>query len=168
MTHCNTLQHTATHCNTLQNTATHCNTCHSKYVGIFALGSVQTHHCCPARSDCDKLRNTMQHNETHSKTLQHMSQQVRGHFSASEQTRHCCPARSDCSKLRNTLQHTATHCNTLQHMSQQVCGQFLVHEGRQSIDTQRKADKARDYLQRASVAALFAFVCRVVVRIGCL
>jgi len=26
MTHCNTLQHTATHCNTLQHTATHCNT----------------------------------------------------------------------------------------------------------------------------------------------
>jgi hypothetical protein len=27
MSHCNTLQHTATHCNTLQYTATHCNTC---------------------------------------------------------------------------------------------------------------------------------------------
>jgi len=26
MTHCNTLQHTATHCNALQHTATHCNT----------------------------------------------------------------------------------------------------------------------------------------------
>ena len=26
ISHCNTLQHTATHCNTLQNTATHCNT----------------------------------------------------------------------------------------------------------------------------------------------
>ena len=26
ITHCNTLQHTATHCNTLQHTATHCNT----------------------------------------------------------------------------------------------------------------------------------------------
>jgi len=26
VTHCNTLQHTATHCNTLQHTATHCST----------------------------------------------------------------------------------------------------------------------------------------------
>jgi len=26
VSHCNTLQHTATHCNTLQHTATHCNT----------------------------------------------------------------------------------------------------------------------------------------------
>ena len=137
-----TLQHTATHCNAVQHTATHCNTCHSKYVGIFALGSVQTHHCCPARSDCDKLRNTMQHNETHTakhcNTLQHMSQPVRGHFSASEQTHNCCQREAtaaNCATYCNTLQHTATHCNTLQHMSQQVCGQFLVHEGRQSIDT---------------------------------
>jgi len=67
ITHCNTLQHTATHCNTLQHTAPQQSTDHA------ALNRQHTATHCN-----DKLQhtlishcNTMQHTATHCNTLQH-------------------------------------------------------------------------------------------------
>jgi len=91
LTHCNTLQHTATHCNTwpiLQDTATHCNTgksccrCYA-WTWMVSFGVLQAH--------C----NTLQHTATHCNTLQHTAT-------------HC-----------NTLQHGHPRCNCLQHTATQ-------------------------------------------------
>jgi len=43
ISHCNTLQHTATHCNTLQHTATHCNTLQRTATHCHTLPHTATH-----------------------------------------------------------------------------------------------------------------------------
>jgi len=90
MTHCDTLQHTATHCSTLQHTAAHCNT----------LQHTATH--------C----NTLQHTATHYNTLQHTAAHgsTRQHTAARGSTRQHTAAQ---------WQHTAAHGNTRQHSARE-------------------------------------------------
>jgi len=61
VTHCNTMQHTATHCNTLQYTAAHCNAGNMCVSSIFA---------CPAAAT-PSHGSALQHLTTHCNTLQH-------------------------------------------------------------------------------------------------
>jgi len=101
-TYCSTLQHTATHCNTLKITATHCNTLQMKTHAGYPRWKITLQHTA---THCNTLRYTA----THCNTLQHTAtlcnsaacwlSSMKYHTAT-----HC-----------NTLQHTATHCITLQH-----------------------------------------------------
>jgi len=112
-THCNTLQHTATHyntlqhitthCSTLQHTATHCNTLwYITYLSPQKCLGMHTHisHC-----------NTLQHTTPHCNTLQHTATHSVVHYI------HLSPQKYLGSHTHisycNTLQQTTTHCNTL-------------------------------------------------------
>ena len=92
ISHCNTLQHTATHLNRLK---VRTNLEIQIVIGLSAddlrLVPVRKKGIVEVVLHC----NTPQHNATHCNTLQHTAT-------------HC-----------NTLQHTATHCNTLQHNATQ-------------------------------------------------
>jgi len=94
LTHCNTLQHTATHCNcilyfadTMQHNA------HSPSVFHTWLG----HNYISIASYISYFANTLQLSATHCNCIPYFANTLQ--LSAT----HC-----------NTLQHTATHCNTLQ------------------------------------------------------
>jgi len=94
VTHCNTLQYTATHCNTLQHTATHCNTLQHIAIHCNMLQHAATlcyiEDCYRMKSSKIK-RNTLQLTAT----LQHTAT-------------YC-----------NSLQHTAAHCSILSHPTAQ-------------------------------------------------
>jgi len=85
VSHCNTLQHTATHCSTLQHTATHCSTLQHTAAHCSTLQHTAVH--CNTLQHTAAHCSTLQHTATHCNTLQHTAA-------------HC-----------NTLQHT---CNALQ------------------------------------------------------
>jgi len=108
VSHCNTLQYTATHCSTLQLTTTHCiTTQHTATHCNILQHTAKSRPCCwmwttfwfpyHTAMHC----NTLQHTAAHCNTLQHTAT-------------HC-----------NTLQHTATHCNALQQAGLTArCGQY--------------------------------------------
>ena len=133
MTHCDTLQHTATHCDTLQHrhsdvaqfAATpllppvhtqrqHCNTLQRRHSGQICCCNKLQQICCVATVA------TCVHTVTHCNTLQHTAT----HYNAQQHTA-TQVFRLSCNLLQhyyyylcthcNTLQHTATHCNTLLH-----------------------------------------------------
>jgi len=85
LSHCNTLQHTATHCNTLQHTATHCNNTRTGPLPRLSRENVWNVYFL------FQPTGTLQLTATHCNTLQTLQQ---------HRTAYC---------------HTATHCNTLQH-----------------------------------------------------
>jgi len=86
ISHCTTLQHTATHCNTLQHTATHCNTLH--HTATHCPTTINGPRRAQPTTLCNSLQ-WLQHTLiSHCNTLQHTAT-------------HC-----------DTPQQTATHCNT--------------------------------------------------------
>ena len=124
VTHCNTLQHTATHCNKLQHTATHYISRALSHLGslwLFATArycSETTPMSHTATQKCNTLNitnsathcNTLQHTAAHCNTLQHTAT----HCSTLQHTTTHCNTPQHTATHCNTLQHTATHCNTLQ------------------------------------------------------
>jgi len=142
MSHCNTLQHTATqhtatHCNTLQHTATHCsrslrygtlNTLQHSATLCNSLFLSHTHThlhvagSCHAHGGGGRTRSTRPH-------VTHMNGSCHTYLNESRHTHEWAQRR----RRKNTfcesfsknwslnhvslgrLQHTATHCNTLQH-----------------------------------------------------
>ena len=125
ITHCNTLQHTASHCNTLQYTATHCNTLQHTATHCTQMTFPRCLSCetvCRHITHCNTLQstathcNTLQHIATHCNTLQHTATRCNTlqHTLHSNATPSMFVA-GDCVSTHHTLQHTATHCNTLQH-----------------------------------------------------
>ena len=131
VSHCNTLQHTATCCNTLQHAATRCNTLQSSQRMLHAVTQKRGCECvhCDRVLHCNTLQhsalccNTLQHAATLAENatcckkcdmLQHKNEVVdvfiamglytATHYNTLQHTATCY----------NTLQHTATHCYTLQ------------------------------------------------------
>jgi len=108
---------TVTHCNTLQHTAT------QAFRSDLLLPQIATNllqlYRCYLCTHCDKLQhtathsNTLQHTATHCNAQQHTATQV---FRLSRNLlQHSFTTCAHTAKHCNTLQHTATHCNTLQH-----------------------------------------------------
>jgi len=126
MTHCSTLQHTATHFNSLQITAlehqhslqlsaVHRKSINQMSVSYTLFGSILQH----TATRC----NTPQHTATHRNT------QLKQHGCIAYKHRQLFVAHC------NTLQHAATHCTTPQHTATQ-CKTLQHNDCKRALNTQ--------------------------------
>jgi len=122
ISHCNTLQHTATHCNTLQHAATHCNTLQYTSCPTHAIHASKAERTIVHPRSIHSYSSVFIRGLTHSRDI--YLNDLRAHLLKG----HTLQFIKGCMTMRcNMMQHAATRCNTLQHAATRCNTTFFTY-----------------------------------------